>query len=67
MNLQFEVKSFRDTGLALFDGLAAELKSNGQDRFRKAMKKIGKETWIDMENAWVNRLIKKRIANWICQ
>ena len=57
MNLQkFEVKSFRDAGLALFHGLAAELKSNGQDRFRKAMKKIGKETWKDMENDWVNRL-----------
>jgi len=57
----FEVKSFRDAGLALFDGLTAELKSNGQERFRKAMKKHAKrhgKTWKNMENDWVNQINK---------
>ena len=42
--IRTEVKSFRDAGLALFDGLAAELKSNGQVRHTNDREKQSEKT-----------------------
>eukprot|EP00434_Breviolum_minutum_P019173 symbB.v1.2.016897.t1/scaffold1302.1/size209015/5 len=47
MSILSKVKTFRDAGMALFDGLATELQSNGKDSAAEKAKKFN-DDWLSV-------------------